>query len=70
MPKKINHIGIAVNDIQEAARFYTEQLGLQLGGIEEVSDRKVKVAFLDPEADGQGPRCGIDLCRGSASDRT
>ena len=46
MPKKINHIGIAGNDIQEAARFYTEQLGLQLGGIEEVSDQKVKVAFL------------------------
>jgi len=46
MPKKINHIGIAVNDIQEAARFYTDQLGLPLGGIEEVSDQKVKVAFL------------------------
>jgi methylmalonyl-CoA/ethylmalonyl-CoA epimerase len=46
MPQKINHIGIAVHDIEEAAKFYTEHLGLQLGGIEEVPDQKVKVAFL------------------------
>ena len=46
MPQKINHIGIAVNDIEEAAKFYTETLGLELGGIEEVPDQKVRVAFL------------------------
>ncbi len=45
-PKKINHIGIAVHDIEAAAKFYTENLGLALGGIEEVADQKVKVAFL------------------------
>jgi methylmalonyl-CoA/ethylmalonyl-CoA epimerase len=44
--QKINHIGIAVRDIDEAARFYTEALGLEVGGIEEVADQKVKVAFL------------------------
>ncbi|MBE0616611.1 MAG: methylmalonyl-CoA epimerase, partial [Proteobacteria bacterium] len=46
MPQKINHIGIAVPDIEAAARFYTEHLGMKLGGIEEVPDQKVKVAFL------------------------
>jgi methylmalonyl-CoA/ethylmalonyl-CoA epimerase len=46
MPRKIDHIGIAVPDIEAAARFYTEHLGLKLGGIEEVADQKVKVAFL------------------------
>ncbi len=46
MPSQINHIGIAVHDIEEAAKFYTEQLGLTLGGVEEVVDQKVKVAFL------------------------
>jgi len=46
MLKKISHIGIAVHDIEEAARFYTQQLGLTIGGIEEVADQKVKVAFL------------------------
>lgn len=46
MPQKISHIGIAVHDIDAAARFYTEHLGLELGGIEEVPDQKVRVAFL------------------------
>ncbi|MHB8762773.1 MAG: methylmalonyl-CoA epimerase [Deferrisomatales bacterium] len=46
MLKKISHIGIAVRDIEEAAKFYTQALGLPLGGIEEVPDQKVKVAFL------------------------
>ncbi len=46
MPQKINHIGIAVTDIESAAKFYTESLGLEVGGIEEVADQKVKVAFL------------------------
>ncbi|GAB4264870.1 MULTISPECIES: VOC family protein [Deferrisoma] len=46
MPSKINHIGIAVRDIEEAAAFYTKHLGLELGGVEEVADQKVKVAFL------------------------
>ena len=45
-PRKINHIGIAVHDIEAAAKFYTENLGLSLGSIEEVVDQKVKVAFL------------------------
>ncbi len=46
MPSKINHIGIAVPDIERAAEFYTKHLGLRLGGVEEVADQKVKVAFL------------------------
>jgi methylmalonyl-CoA/ethylmalonyl-CoA epimerase len=46
MPSKINHIGIAVHNIEEAARFYTEVLGLKLEGVQEVPDQKVKVAFL------------------------
>lgn len=46
MPQKISHIGIAVEDIEAASKFYTEALGLKLGGVEEVGDQKVKVAFL------------------------
>jgi methylmalonyl-CoA/ethylmalonyl-CoA epimerase len=46
MPRKINHIGIAVHDIEAASKFYTESLGLTLGGVEEVTDQKVLVAFL------------------------
>lgn len=46
MPSQINHIGIAVHSIEEAAKFYTEKLGLTIGGTEEVESQKVRVAFL------------------------
>lgn len=44
--KKIAHIGIAVQNIEQALPFYTEQLGLTLEGVEEVESEQVKVAFL------------------------
>jgi lactoylglutathione lyase/methylmalonyl-CoA/ethylmalonyl-CoA epimerase len=43
---KLDHIGIAVNDIDEALKLYTEGLGLECTHIEEVADQKVKIAFL------------------------
>jgi methylmalonyl-CoA/ethylmalonyl-CoA epimerase len=46
MLKKINHIGIAVNSIEEALPFYRDNLGMALLGIEEVAEQKVKVAML------------------------
>ena len=45
-PEKIAHIGIAVKSIENALPFYTEHLGLELDGIEEVESEQVKVAFL------------------------
>ncbi|UFJ42880.1 methylmalonyl-CoA epimerase [Brevibacillus humidisoli] len=45
-PKKIVHIGIAVNKIETALPFYCGQLGLPLLGQEEVASEQVKVAFL------------------------
>lgn len=45
-PEKIAHIGIAVQSIEQALPFYTEQLGLSLEGVEEVESEQVKVAFL------------------------
>lgn len=46
MIKKINHIGIAVNNIEEALGLYTDVLGLKLEGVEVVEEQKVKTAFL------------------------
>ena len=46
MLEKLDHIGIAVESIDDALEFYRDQLGLELGGIEEVAEQKVKVAFL------------------------
>src|SRR5690606_25072165 len=43
---KIDHIGVAVKDLKEALTFYRDALGLELKGIEEVPDQKVKVAMI------------------------
>ena len=42
----IEHIGIAVNSLQEAIPFYEEILSLKCYAIEEVADQKVKTAFF------------------------
>jgi methylmalonyl-CoA epimerase len=43
---KINHVGIAVHNIEEALPFWTEGLGMKLHHVEEVARQKSKVAFL------------------------
>ncbi|RKD20940.1 methylmalonyl-CoA epimerase [Caminicella sporogenes DSM 14501] len=43
---KVDHIGIAVKNLDETLKFYTEALGLELHGTETVEEQKVKVAFL------------------------
>jgi len=44
--RKIEHIGIAVSDLNQAIAFYEEVLGLECYGIEEVADQKVRTAFF------------------------
>lgn len=44
--KKIDHIGIAVRDIQSVLSFYQQALGLENLGFEVVEDQGVRVAFL------------------------
>jgi methylmalonyl-CoA/ethylmalonyl-CoA epimerase len=46
MVTKVDHIGIAVSNLEETLKLYTEVLGLELSGVEVVEDQKVKVAFL------------------------
>ncbi|MBS3811187.1 MAG: methylmalonyl-CoA epimerase [Halanaerobiales bacterium] len=43
---KIDHIGIAVKDIQNSLKFYRDVLGLEFNGIEKLNDRGLQVAFL------------------------
>jgi methylmalonyl-CoA/ethylmalonyl-CoA epimerase len=43
---KVDHIGIAVKNLDETIKFYTDVLGLEMGGTEVVEEQKVKVAFL------------------------
>ena len=46
MVRKIDHIGIAVSNLDEAVKLYKDVLGLELHGTEVVPEQKVKVAFL------------------------
>lgn len=43
---KVDHIGIAVKNLDETLKFYTDVLGLEVEGTETVEEQKVKVAFL------------------------
>jgi len=45
-PTKIEHIGIAVKNLEEAISYYENILGLKCYAIEEVADQKVKTAFF------------------------
>ena len=42
----IEHIGIAVKNLNDAIKYYEEILGLKCYAIEEVKDQKVKTAFF------------------------
>jgi len=44
--KKINHVAIAVKDIEDALDFWENKLGLKLDYIEEVPSEASRVAFI------------------------
>lgn len=44
--QKVDHIGIAVKDLEQAKKFYTEILGMEALGEEVVEQQKVKVCFI------------------------
>jgi methylmalonyl-CoA/ethylmalonyl-CoA epimerase len=45
-PSHIEHIGIAVKNLEETIKYYENVLGLECYTIEEVKDQKVKTAFF------------------------
>ena len=45
-PSHIEHIGIAVKNLDESIKYYQDVLGLECYNIEEVKDQKVKTAFF------------------------
>jgi len=58
----IDHIGIAVKDIERVAEFYEQVLGIKRAGVEEVAQQQVKVMFL-PCGD-----CEVELLESTAED--
>jgi len=45
-PTHIEHIGIAVENLDAAIRYYEEVIGLECYAVEEVKDQKVRTAFF------------------------
>jgi methylmalonyl-CoA/ethylmalonyl-CoA epimerase len=46
MVKKVDHIGVAVKNLEESLKFYQDVMGMDLAGTEIVEEQHVKVAFL------------------------
>lgn len=45
-PTHIEHIGIAVENLDAAITYYEEVIGLECYAVEEIADQKVKTAFF------------------------
>jgi methylmalonyl-CoA/ethylmalonyl-CoA epimerase len=59
---KIDHLGIAVNSIEEAKRLFHDILGLEFEGTETVQEQKVTTAFF-PVGDSE-----VELLESTAPD--
>ncbi len=66
MMVEIDHLGIAVNSIDESLRFYTDALGMQLGGRETVAAEQVNVAMLPAGTEAGAPR--LELLEATTAD--
>lgn len=60
--KRINHIAIAVSDMQQALAFWRDILGLELHHVEDVPSQKSIVAFM-PVGDSE-----VELVKPTAED--
>jgi methylmalonyl-CoA/ethylmalonyl-CoA epimerase len=52
----IEHIGIAVEDLKKAAKIFSDILGREPSGSEDVVDQKVEVVFFESEDDPESGR--------------
>lgn len=65
MLKKLSHIGIAVQSIEEALPLYRDILGMKLTEIKDMPERSLRVAFLELDGtviellEGTGPESAI-----------
>ena len=61
----MDHVGVAVKNLDEAVRVYRDALGFTLEGIHVLNERKVKVAFLS-----SGGETDIELLEPLSNDST
>jgi methylmalonyl-CoA/ethylmalonyl-CoA epimerase len=62
MKTTIDHIGIAVGDLDESLRFFRDALGLELDAPEEVPSQRVRAHFL------QAGEAAVELVEPTADD--
>ena len=63
MKATLDHIGIAVADVNEALAFYRDALGLEIGPAEEVASQRVRAHFVS-----LGGGAAIELLDATAAD--
>ncbi len=64
---EIDHLGIAVRDLEKSLRFYTETLGMEAGMRETVDAERVNVAMLPVGIDESSSRIELLEATDSAS---
>lgn len=65
MPVKMDHVGVAVKNLDDAVHIYRDVLGFKLEGIHVLAERKVKVALISA-----GGETRIELLEPLSSDST
>lgn len=64
----IDHIGIAVNNIDKVMGFYNRALSLTLSDIEEITDGHIKVGFIDVGDQSPSEMTKIELIEPTSSE--
>jgi methylmalonyl-CoA/ethylmalonyl-CoA epimerase len=67
MKATLDHIGIAVANLDEALAFYRDALGLEIEPAEEVPTQRVRAHFV-PLADADGAGAALELLEATAAD--
>jgi methylmalonyl-CoA epimerase len=68
MKAVLDHIGIAVKDLQAALAFYRDALGLEVEAPEEVTSQRVRAHFLPVGQSGDTSGAKLELLESTASD--
>jgi methylmalonyl-CoA/ethylmalonyl-CoA epimerase len=66
MRATLDHIGIAVADLDAALRFYRDALGLEVGPAEDVPSQRVRVHFIGLGGEAGAP--ALELLEGTADE--
>src|SRR6476660_2965767 len=66
MKDRLDHIGIAVADLEAALRFYRDALGFEIAPVEEVASPRVRVHFV-PLGEGTEP-ASLELLEATSRD--